>query len=317
MKRKMKCVLVLILTLVLIMVTVTPAVASTNSPKKIDYVALGDSGAAGVRAIPGQLPGLEDGSDFGYTDVIANWLDGLGVLGKFDEKYSISGNTAALLAQQTSKADGFKRLKKAEIVTVTIGANDLIQPLYDYFNATIASGQPLSVLGAITALEVCRDEIENNFAHLIMEQNIEIVLDNIMRANSETSVYVMGYYNPLPCLVDFGFDMAPYVMLINDMINLAIAKTMINYPDASIDFIDTLGIINGILSYTPISVFPWYSYGYSYTSWYPYLAPDGPYLYSDFSNPLEPIADIHLTEEGYVKVANSFMVKINEDFFTP
>lgn len=88
MKVGLKNVLAQILILILFTITSTPAFASTNSPNKIDYVAMGDYCAAGVRAVPGPLPGWEEGSDYGYTDMIAAWLEELGVLGKFNEKYS-------------------------------------------------------------------------------------------------------------------------------------------------------------------------------------------------------------------------------------
>ncbi|MBN2319794.1 MAG: hypothetical protein JXR49_11980 [Acidobacteria bacterium] len=305
MKLRLKNVLAQILILILFTITSTPAFASTNSPNKIDYVAMGDSCAAGVRAVPGQLPGWEEGSDHGYTDMIATWLEELGVLGKFDEKYSISGNTASQLAVETSKADGYQRLKKAEIVTLTIGANDLLGPLYAYFDACVAGEVELTIEGALAALQ----EVVNYIlagGGLAMKDDIKTVLLNTLSANPDVRIYVMGYYNPLPCLVDLGYDAAPFVMLINDLIMSAILETITIYPAASIYYIDTLYSINGIFGYT--GSWPNYSYSYNFGSNYPYYLG---YLYADLS---APIADIHLTEAGHLTVASQFINAIEEDF---
>ena len=295
MKTKYKIILMLILVIVLIASTVFPAMAGTNAPKLTDYVAMGDSGAAGVRAVPGQLPGFEDGSDYGYTDLIANWLSEDGVLGKFDEKYSISGNTAAELAVETTKADGYQRLKNAEIVTLTIGANDLLGPLYAYFDAGVEGGTEFSIPGALVALNECM-VLLYGAEGLEMKNDIKKILENTLSANPDVKIYIMGYYNPLPCLVDYGYDLAPHVMVINAYINLAIYETMLENPLASIEYIETLELINGYSA-------PTYLYG----SLYPYYYE---YLYADL---IVPIADIHLTEEGYAKVAESFISAIADD----
>lgn len=305
MKVRFKIVLALILALNLIAMTVTPVMAASNASGKIDYVAMGDSGAAGVRAVPGQIPGWEEGSDYGYTDNIARWLALLGVLGKFDEKYSISGNTAARLAEDSSTADAQRRLKKAEIVTLTIGANDFLGPLYAYFDACVAGEEELTIEGAMVAIAEVTAYIEGGGA-IVMKEDMKTILENVLNANPDVRIYVMGYYNPLPCLVDLNFDAAPYVMLINDMIKMAIFETLGEFTEASIDYIDTLGSINGIKGYT--GSFPFYIYNYQYGPNFPYYLG---FLYADLN---VPIADIHLTERGYLRVALSFIKAIEEDF---
>ncbi len=318
MKVKTKFLLALVLTLLLIFTTAGPALA--NASGGVDYVAMGDSGAAGVRAMLGQLPGWEEGSDYGYTDFIANWLALRGVLGKFNEDYSISGNTAAELAIATSTKKAQKTLKKAEIVTLTIGANDVLGPLYAYYDACAAGEVELTIEGALEAIAVIQAYILGGGGYA-MKDNLKTVLDNTLSANPNASIYVMGYYNPLPFLVDFGYDATPFVMLLNDMINLAIFETMLAHPGVSIDYIDTLGIINGINSYS--GTFPVYTYSYDYGHAYPY-GPIYNYPYLPFGykylyvNLFEPIADIHLTMRGYLKVAEAFITEINTDFgFAP
>jgi len=318
MKVRIKFLLALVLTLLLILTTAGPVLA--DAPGSVDYVAMGDSGAAGVRAMLGQLPGWEEGSDYGYTDFIANWLALHGVLRKFNEDYSISGNTAAELAVMTSSKKAQRTLKKAEIVTLTIGANDVLAPLYAYYDACAAGEAELTIEGALEAIAKIQANILAG-GGIVMKENFKTVLANTLNANPDAKIYVMGYYNPLPFLVDFGYDAAPYVMLLNDLINLAISETMVANPAASIDYIDTLGIINGINSYS--GAFPVYTYSYDYGHAYPY-GPLYNYPYLPFGykylyvNLFEPIADIHLTMRGYLKVAEAFITEINADFgFAP
>lgn len=302
MKARFKAVLALVLPLLLLFATGAPVLAAPKTTNVIDYVALGDSGAAGVRGMPGQLPGWEEGSDYGYTDNIANWLSLLGVLGKFNEDYSISGNTAAQLAIDTSTTEAYKILKKAELVTVTIGANDVLGPLYAYYYYCIANEQELTLEGAMYAVGLIVANMESGGADDIKD-NIKVVLKNVLDANPNARIYVMGYYNPLPCLVSLGFDAVPFVVMINQLINQAIFETMAAYTGASIDYIDTLGPINGIV---PIGTPPYYAYAFGPN--FPYYLN---YLYADMSI---PIADIHLTEIGYLRVALSFMKEIEKDF---
>jgi lysophospholipase L1-like esterase len=317
MKVKIKFSLALILSLLLVFTTVSPVFAGASA--KIDYVALGDSGAAGVRAMLGQPPGWEEGSDYGYTDNIARWLVLKGMLKSFNEDYAISGNTAAELAVMTATKQAQNKLKKAELVTLTIGANDVLGPLYEYYYACVEGGVPLTVEGAMAAIAEIVANIEGG-GGLVMKENYKTVLANVLNANPDAKIYVMGYYNPLPFLVDFGFDAAPYVMILNDLIKIALGEIMCAYPGASIEYIPTLGIINGINGYTgmfPIPATYTYSYayghGYAYGPFYsyPYFPIGYKYLYV---NLLEPVADIHLTMLGYLKVAEAFINEIKEDF---
>ena len=100
------------------------------------------------------------------------------------------------------------------------------------------------------------------------------------------------------------YDMVPFVAMINEMIQQAIrfVETYC-YPEASIEYIDTLFSINGAVpAATPT--------GYTYL-----FGPNLPYylgyLYADMN---VPIADIHLTERGYLRVALSFIRAIEADF---
>ena len=63
----------------------TPAMATAQSSdqQRVDYLALGDSLAAGQT--PYKVPGK------GYTDYLAHQLDKVGVLASFDKRFAQSG----------------------------------------------------------------------------------------------------------------------------------------------------------------------------------------------------------------------------------
>ncbi|HNZ83283.1 MAG: hypothetical protein KBA50_07055 [Sedimentibacter sp.] len=391
MNKRIKRWLPVILVLIFAISSVTPALAAPRipdfvrlpdqAPAVINYVALGDSNAAGVRAMSGELPGWEEGSDCGYTDLIAKWLFDEGFIDSFNEDYSISGNTAAKLARATS-SKAYKNLVHADIVTLTIGANDFLEPFYAYFDSCTENRVPIDPVEALLALKAGVEYFDAGGGKEELQANVETILRKTLKASKDVKVYVMGYYNPLPILIElaeqgivfdlggvsadislddlaFGFsnmgvlgmdyevfvsippekklfhlnsildqllptllpslspelqelllaasgvlsiiDLAPQVMKLNDVLEAAIDAVEAKYPD-SIEFIETLPIVNG------------YSEGL-------YKRPGGHmfaygfgYLYADISNPLVPMADIHLTEDGYAAVAALFEAEIDSDF---
>ena len=114
-----------------------------EAPKTLNYVAIGDSVAAGVRGgiYP---PGSEPGSDKGYTDYIANKLKSAGVLGDFNKDICVAGATALELAQRVGAdlsgpaGKEATAIKNADIITFDAGANDLLGPLYQYLMPLLA-----------------------------------------------------------------------------------------------------------------------------------------------------------------------------------
>src|SRR4051794_4953576 len=91
---------------------------------KLDYVALGDSLAAG------QTPNKELGK--GYTDYLANQLTKVGMLASFDKRFAVSGYTTTDvlndLQTNVSKPDPNgntveiqSAIKNAEIITIDGG----------------------------------------------------------------------------------------------------------------------------------------------------------------------------------------------------
>ncbi|MBS4197375.1 GDSL-type esterase/lipase family protein [Lederbergia citri] len=155
--------------------------------KVIDYVALGDSLAAG------QTPYREMGS--GYADYLVDRFEQSQYTVGFTN-FGVSGYTSMDLRNDVlTKEIVQQQLKEAEFITIDIGANDLL----------IALRNPASIPAA--------------FANLGM--NLEMILKTIDSLNPNAKVYVMGYYNPFPYYPD---DQQAELLPLLDILNQTIAE---------------------------------------------------------------------------------------------
>lgn len=155
----------IILTLVLLISSVGIAYARNE---KFNYVALGDSLAAGYT--PNRT------IDKSYTDFLAEKLEGEGVLGDF-QNFGVPGyKTIDVLASiDSSNPDNKDRIlaiSNADIITLDVGANDLLYLITDSS-------------GACSSLKTVAESIAE----------IILTLKNI---NPNAKIYIMGYYNAFP-----------------------------------------------------------------------------------------------------------------------
>ncbi|HWO98904.1 MAG TPA: S-layer homology domain-containing protein [Bacillus sp. (in: firmicutes)] len=168
----------LILAFLLVLGGLSPASAATK--EKIDYVALGDSLAAG------QTPYRQ--WDRGYADYIADYLDKQGHLGTFTKEFAVSGYTSSDLLHdiETNKAGKSSTIQEAivnaDMITIHVGANDFLREAsFDYEN------------GKVT--------IDSEKVPLLIKQvsdNVNTILHHITVMNPYAKVYVLGYYYPFP-----------------------------------------------------------------------------------------------------------------------
>ncbi len=226
-----------ILIAVILVMSVAPVLAATPS---IDYVAFGDSVASGVRG-----GYRETGSDFGYTDLIAADLKAAGALGSFNEDFCVSGITAKLLAANTAVLNdttsvGYKLVKNAEIATLDVGGNDLLAPIYAYVKTLTAGAMPdmAKIKEILTSIG---KSVNDGVTAPAVEKNIETILQNILNANPNIKIYVMGYYNPLPVAAAVtGVDLDTPLKDFNVYIQKAITNVSAANAEASITYIDTM-----------------------------------------------------------------------------
>lgn len=168
-------------------VALAPLAAFAAENDKLDYLALGDSLAAGMT--PYQT------HEKGYPDYLTSQLNKVGMLSSFNKDFAVSGYTTAdILADiEANKAvpDGSgnttdiqSAIANAEIITLDAGANDVLRQIEFDLEKMEAVVDPVKVNGAITAAGL----------------NTNTILAKIKRLNPNADVYVMGYYNPFPVL---------------------------------------------------------------------------------------------------------------------
>ncbi|MDV3426967.1 MAG: GDSL-type esterase/lipase family protein [Bacillota bacterium] len=255
MKKSIKSILTLLLAASFMAMSVTPVMAANR--KTIDYVAFGDSIAAGVRggnADPGD-PSYESKSKYGYTNIIANYLNHADMLSNFskDKNLCRSGMTAAELAKNCNLllnnkyTHEYNLVKNADIITIDIGANDLLGPLYDYVDT---HNFPYDENEAKNALVTTVQNVYTSGG--FVGGNIATILQSILKINPNVKIYVMGYYNPLPglsTLLPSELFMQYNVNNLSELIDLYINNNIIKAaidnvtfinPSASITYIDTM-----------------------------------------------------------------------------
>lgn len=152
-----------------------------NNDKKMNYVPLGDSLAAG------QTPYGQIG--YGYTDYIANYLSRNKLLKNYIKGFAESGDKIGDLLddiktnktiQIDDKLINIKSsLRESDLVTISIGANDFIAN----FNL----------------MSITSDLEEMNLVEKVeaLQAPLEEVLKEV-RKYAKNEIIVLGYYNPLP-----------------------------------------------------------------------------------------------------------------------
>lgn len=135
---------------------------------KVDYVALGDSIAAG------QTPNKTIGT--GYTDMIAAALQSQGALSSFTKEFAVSGETSTQFLAKLQQEGVQAKVKNAELITISTGANDILN-LVKSGNMNLENAQKM--LAQVKA-------------------NLEGGIKKIKELNPNAKIYVFGYYFPYP-----------------------------------------------------------------------------------------------------------------------
>lgn len=212
-------------------IAIMPLQASAADPEKaptwispINYLALGDSLAAGV------TPTNELG--IGYTDLLAEKLAKQEVLLASNKGFSYPGyKTADVLrdfemdvtkpivgmGHSDQTATLHQSVKEANLITLTIGANDVLPNIkFD------DKGTPVFNSDELTA------------AMMKVGSNTQQILAKIYALNPDAQVYVMGYYNPFPYLSPQNQPMVDQlVMAMNSAIKSGLTGTTAQFVETA------------------------------------------------------------------------------------
>ncbi|MFS1511035.1 GDSL-type esterase/lipase family protein [Chengkuizengella sp. SCS-71B] len=183
-----------------------------ETPLTLNYVALGDSIAAGftpTRTI-----------DKGYTDFIEEYLDENEPLITYTKQFAIPGLTTSdlngliendlsteqflslfgggfpvPLVEEITENISIENLTvqdaiiDADVITLTIGANDILSEIPYDTNNNIVNMSEMNIDQLMTNMEKAKE-------------NLSGVLEQIFELNDEVQVYVSGYFFPYPHLSD-------------------------------------------------------------------------------------------------------------------
>lgn len=142
----------------------------------VDYVALGDSLAAG------QTPYSEIGD--GYADMIAEELERQEQLAEYTKELAVSGYTTDDILKQLASEEAIETVQAADLITISAGANDLLRLVR--INPT--SGE----------VEFDEAQVEKELNNI--RGNMETVITKLNDEAPDASIYIMGYYFPFPHL---------------------------------------------------------------------------------------------------------------------
>ena len=143
---------------------------STSAQKKtVTYVAIGDSLTKGVG---------DSTNQGGFVPLLAQSLTNETGLEFNAINYGVSGNTSSqILSRMQEKKEIRKDLKRAQLLTITVGGNDLRK----------------AILEDTSNLDLDRFEK----ASKAYEKNLKQIIELARKDNPDLPVYVVGIYNPL------------------------------------------------------------------------------------------------------------------------
>lgn len=184
--KKLKLLAILLLALQLVLPISTFA---EEKDELINYLALGDSLAAGI----------QDNGELGlsYADFLASNLAENELLGTYNKGFSFPGYTTTdivnelkndvqkpvvnLSGTQSDTASLRDSIAKADLITISAGANDILK----YINKQEDGTAKIDLAGIFNGVQ----EIGTNY---------NTILTEIEKINPDALVMVMGYYNPFP-----------------------------------------------------------------------------------------------------------------------
>lgn len=202
--------------------------------EELNYVALGDSVAAGRNPY-----GV---NDYGYTDYIKDYLKNSHKLNSY-VTYAVSGYTTEDITNDINlnrnvevgaKSVGIKKaLRESDLVTISIGANDFL------------GGMNLSSIpSALSDSELVFKQIDD----VIIKINDLLTL---VKQYAKGKIIVVGYYNPLP-------NLTKYKDKINEVVSYADAQYEKKCKDQDVYYVkvsDTMAENNEYLP-NPLDIHP-------------------------------------------------------------
>lgn len=263
----------MLLSLLLLSPMAIGTVSAAESNKTIDYVALGDSLAAGQK--PTEI-GSTSAKLYGtsYPKFIRDDLSSKGLLNSY-ANFGVSGYETWNVSNELMTPDSATQnaIIEAEIITLDIGANDLLS----YLEAE--EGDVSNLLDRLAYMD--QDQINDLIYQMDLLKSsavpytvyqVSLIVAQIKTLNPDADIYVMGYYNAFSFLNDYSDDPAlqekidiliPELEELIQAYNIALeqAMTAMSYQYPGITYVSTWKAMGGDLdpnarTYLPLDIHP-------------------------------------------------------------
>lgn len=227
--RKLTSILVAVLMLAASFASLAP-VKVYAAPKATVYVALGDSVSFGMSATPG----------YGYTVLLKTYLDGKGNKSETPTMYtnlSVPGYTAEDLYHLVTDGSYAATIAEADLITVNIGGNNLLQPVIGLVQSLYPSAATVEELNAaiyanpyplLALLQKLQDPaspeslgIHGAFAAGVASFSLywPLMIKEVRKLAPKAEIFVNTLYSPVPQDQTFNMLLNPYLQAINLSIN--------------------------------------------------------------------------------------------------
>ncbi|OYD07693.1 GDSL-type esterase/lipase family protein [Paludifilum halophilum] len=141
---------------------------NVQDKEELNYLVLGDSVARGIGS---------KGPDQGYGSLVVKSLNKERIPLKLVNK-GVTGQTSKKLAESITTPDIREKVKSADLISLTIGGNDLIK-------VALENQNPVSVLSGF-------EGIQKGY-----EQNLTRILHRIRKLNPDAPILMTALYNPI------------------------------------------------------------------------------------------------------------------------
>ncbi len=196
----------------LILATVCCACADDSSTRQsaaepkaqtFSMVTLGDSIAAGY--------GLETPEEQRYSALTAQQLTDETVIWQ-DHNYAVSGDTADRMLKRLENGRAV-RLPSADVITISIGANHMLQPFAAFYGVWLSED-----LQASSQTDRAFTEMETSIAEGLaaFETQLPLIYEHITDRNPDAQIILLTVYNPFAdveaeiALTDTAVSLADY-----------------------------------------------------------------------------------------------------------
>ena len=188
--RRSKILPALVIAIAMLLTIAMQGSAAAYPSNNVHYVALGDSIAYGGSGAPGDQ-WVEDS----YADLLSKYFAAHSNKFEYHNLSTPGIDSTALLAQikepkWSSKGSIAMEIVKSDLITISIGGNNLLGPLYRY-----TSG--------VTTQDEFYEDLSVNIAKF--EQDWPNILKEIRKANPTAKIAVMTVYNPFQFMPEDQF----------------------------------------------------------------------------------------------------------------